>query len=449
MYSHLFLNIVYPGLELIRGRQSARIYRTVKQTEWYSEDRVREYQWEELSKLLVNAFENVPFYRKRFQDAGITPNDMKCLEDLPRLPVLTKTDVRRNKMDLISTQIPRKHLVPGRTGGSTGEPMHFYHDKRALDWISAVRMRNVERAGFEWGDKHVYMSGSHFDYSKSMELKVRLRNVLMRRRSLSFAGIDEKQMMEYLKYIQQWKPVALWGYASALYLLALLVKKEIGSMNIPSIIASSETLLPHQRELIEEVFDCRVLDYYATREFSIACECEQHEGFHIDAESVLVEVVKHGKPLPEGEIGQILITDLHNYGFPFIRYAVGDVGRLSSRKCVCGRGLPIMESVEGRISDIIITSEGRFVSPPAFTIPIGDVEGIEQYQLVHDRADELTINIVKNERYTDADTTYLRRCLKSILGEEVELIFRFVDHIPVGESGKRRVIISTVSRNYL
>jgi phenylacetate-CoA ligase len=421
----------------------------VKQTEWYGRDQIARYQDRELSQLLLHAFKTVPFYRRKFREAGITPEDVKRTDDLVKLPVLTKAEIRRNHADLISTAVPRGYLVPGRTGGSTGEPTRFFHDRRSLDWISAVRMRNVERAGFRWGQRHVYLSGSHFDYSQSMKLKVKFRNLILRRKPLSFAGIDEKRMGEYLQYIQNWRPAALWGYASALYFLALFTRERVGSLKVQSIISSSETLLPYQRELVEEVFGCRVLDYYASREFSVGCECEEHKGFHIDAEAVIVEVVKEGIPLSVGEVGEILVTDLRNYGFPFIRYAIGDLGSLSSRECACGRGLPIIESVKGRVSDVIVTSDGRLVAPPAFATLFGDVDGVEQYQLVHDSIERLVVNIVRNDNYTDADTAYLRQCLRRMLGEKTRLVFRFVDNIPVGESGKRRTVVSTVSRDRL
>lgn len=446
MYSSIFKNIIYPLSQTIRGRGYLPVLRTLRESQWWTPEQLREVQWLRLKRLLDHVYENVTFYRERFNDAGIHPDNIKSFDDLAKIPVLTKKDIKQNMQKLLANNYPTSKLIPGRTGGSTGEPMHFYYDIGSLNYNRPAIFRNLEWAGLEQGDKHVVMSGSHFDYTQAQKTIYKLRDKILRCKKMTSTSLDNKKLYKYARELRNWKPKVLWGYASAIYLFAEFLRKEkITDIKLNSVITSSETLFPAWRESIEAAFHTKVFDLYGGRELFIAGECKRHEGYHICDECLYVEVVRGGVKAPEGEMGKLLITDLNNYGFPLIRYEIGDIGTKSLRSCSCGRGLSMLSKVEGRVSDIIVTVDGKFITPPSITVPLGDIEGVKQYQLVQKKKEEVELNLVTNEKYTDEATTYIANALQDILGTKTKLKINFTDKIDVSESGKRRVIISEIS----
>lgn len=446
MYSSIFKNIIYPLSQTIRGRNYLPVLRTLRDSQWWTPEQLREVQWLRLKKLLDYVYENVNFYKNRFNDAGIQPGNIKNFDDLAKIPILTKKDIKENLQHLIAKDYPTKKLIPGRTGGSTGEPMYFYYDIGSLNYNRPAIFRNLEWAGLEQGDKHVIMSGSHYDYTEAQKSIYKLRDKLLRCRKMTSTNLDNEKLYRYADELRNWKPKVLWGYASAIYLLAEFLRKEkITDIKLNSVITSSETLHPTWRNLIEEAFHTKVFDLYGGRELFIAGECKKHQGYHICDECIYVEVVRGGVKASEGEMGKLLITDLNNYGFPMLRYEIGDIGAKSSHQCSCGRGLSMLSKIEGRISDIILTVDGRFITPPSITVPLSDIEGVKQYQLVQKKKEEVELNLVINDKYTSEDTAYIANALQDILGTKTSLKINFIDRINVSESGKRRVIISDIA----
>lgn len=446
-YSFLAQRVMFPAYDRLRGRRVTRLHRELKRSQWLSADAIRANQWRLVKALLVHSYDNVPFYRSRFEQLGMVPASILGWEDFEKLPPLTKDDIRGQFSALTAANARRFRITPGRTGGSTGKPTHFCYSLLSRDFIRASVLRNIEWAGLNVGDRFIRMSGSHFDHTRSMEARVRLIHLLLRQKNISSSELSLDRARDWVALMREYRPKVLWGYASAVSAFASLIR-ELGvrDLRLHSVITSSDTLFEEQRNVIEDVFNCRVFDLYSSREFHMAGECEMHDGYHIAAESVLVEVVKDGRGVVDQD-GTVLVTDLHNYGFPFIRYEIGDVGRLTTRCCSCGRGLPLMEAVVGRTEDLIVTPSGRMVSPPGFTVLFGDVVAVRDYQLVQDRPDRVLVKIVKEVGFSEADMAYLANGLSRILGDDVHTTFIFPLVIPRGESGKRRVVISNVPRN--
>lgn len=213
---------------------------------------------------------------------------------------------------------------------------------------------------------------------------------------------------------------------------------------LKAIITSSETLRPEWRKNINANFGGnKVYDHYGSREVYIASECKQHSGYHIHSEVILLEVVDHeNRQLPHGEMGRILVTDLSNFSFPFIRYEIGDVGRLSNESsCSCGISLPKLQAVEGRIADIVKLKD-RILTAPNFTLIMSDCEGIDSYQIVQKQINLLTVKIVKSQKFSSATEFYVKDSLRKLVGGDVELEINYVNNIEVPASGKRRYVIS-------
>jgi len=256
--------------------------------------------------------------------------------------------------------------------------------------------------------------------------------------TISTLGADNKKLRGYLELLKRFNPKGIRGYASSIYLLARSVDEN--EIKLCFVISTSEMLFDHYRKLIENRFDCDVYDNYSSRELMIASECEQHTGYHVAAENVLTEFVRDGEPVSSGELGEVLITDLTRYGMPLIRYAIGDMAKPSDETCPCGRGLPLIKSIEGRVTDIIRTPSGLFISSPALTLIFNDLN-IEQYRIEQKSADELVVKIVKNSRYSANDTQILYERLKRYV-KGMKLEIEFVKEITPSESGKFRVVFT-------
>lgn len=238
----------------------------------------------------------------------------------------------------------------------------------------------------------------------------------------------------------------LEGYSSALERFAKFVQAhDMDDIKFSGIISTAEVLYPRQRELLERTFGCDVLDRYATRELGgIACECLEHKGLHIGVGEVYVEVLRDGVPVPVGEEGDIVVTNLNNYGMPFIRYHSEDVGQLSDVVCPCGRGLPMMEVVHGRSSDMLRTKDGRMIHPAFWTHTFFDMPEVKQFQITQKSYDHIVVSLVEREKLRPDQLASLERHIKHTMGLDVNVEFEFLDVIPLRSSGKYRFVICEI-----
>jgi phenylacetate-CoA ligase len=259
-------------------------------------------------------------------------------------------------------------------------------------------------------------------------------------------------MNHYVKEIARYRPTSIWGYAGGIHLLAGHILEKFPDQDFPyltAIITSSENLFPKQREVINRAFGGqKVFDNYGSREMYIAAECNQHNGYHIHGEVIYLEIVdKHNKRCAPGELGRVVLTDLSNHAFPFIRYEIGDIGRMASEEtCACGVKLPKLQSIDGRIADIVVAGD-RILTAPNFTLIFSDLEGVDAYQIRQDRLDGIDVFIVPGEKFSDAVMSYIENSLKELTAGKLKVSINPVREITVGESGKRRFIISTIGKD--
>ena len=330
-------------------------------------ERLAAWQLERLNGLLLQARDHSPYHRTAL--AGVTL-PLRSLDELAGVPKFTKRIARREFERIPTTNLPGSRFQPSRTGGSTGEPMHYYWDRLGKDWNRASVYRDMEWAGVALGERTVEMSGSHFDHTPGPVARGRLAARLMRFRVYSVAFLTEELLEGYAQAILRWRPTNIVGYSSGLATLARYIQDQHPGADLSAtraVFTGSESLRPEQRHVIEAAFGAgRVYDTYGAREMYMGAECGEHDGHHLNAEVVLLEVVDpDDRPLPPGERGRILLTDLSNHAFPFIRYEVGDMGVLEDprHRCPCGLRLPKLASVEGRIADMVVLRD-RVLTPP-------------------------------------------------------------------------------------
>jgi phenylacetate-CoA ligase len=402
---------------------------------------IRERQLASVKAIVKYASEHTSFYRRRLADQGMNAEDIRSLEDLKNFPVLTKDDIRANLDDMISEEFTKENLRHKRTGGSTSVPLQIYVDPTAYAYKYAATRRHNRWAGYGAGDKLASIWGAT---DRKYSTKEKLVNYFVTRSIyLDTLKLDEPYMLSFIDQLRKYRPRTLIGHAHSLYIFARFVD-EHGAKDLPfdSIISTSEILYDNERAFIEKVFGRILFDRYGCEELSIvASECDQHDGLHINAEGLYIEVAGGDETSP----GNLVITDLWNRGMPLIRYEVGDRATAKPGVCRCGRGLPRLGRIYGRTSDFLYTPEGKMLSGisilDTFTIHI---PGFKQVQIIQDRIDELRFLIVKGEGFGDNSTQLLAEKIPVFFGPSMKYTVDFVDAIPQTRRGKYRFTICNI-----
>jgi len=418
----------------------------LQRTQWFSLSKLEEIQRKRLRFLLEHAFRHVPFYHKVFRAKGLRPSDIKSAKDLVKLPIVTKGDIRHNFHDFLSRDFQKYGPILNSTSGSTGEPFRYNIDRKTVGIANAATWRGWGYAGYKFGDKMAVLAGLSLVSSKENLLRIASKKVIKRMVKFPAINLRKEILEDYAKRMIQFKPKFIRGYPSSIYFFADFLKEEGIDLICPrAVLTTAEMLLPYQRKLIEGVFQCDVFDGYGAFDGGTAAlECEEHRGYHMAVEKVVMEFVdEDGNSVAEGEKGRIIATDLFNYAMPFIRYDTGDMGVYSNGECSCGRKLPVMKKILGRTTDILRFKTGAVLSGPSLTLILKDFD-ITQYQLVQKKHDLLLVRLIRGKSYVDGDTKRLRKILENAIGKGVEIRFAFVDSIPTTRSGKWKFIVSHV-----
>jgi phenylacetate-CoA ligase len=333
------------------------------------------------------------------------------------------------------------------TGGSTGMPLQFDLNPDSNDRRVAASIRGYGWAGVETGCKQLYLWGvAVTEQSRKQRWKDALYHGIYRRKFLSTFNLSEERFSEYLEFHNRYRPDAVVAYTNSLHEFARMLADKKAQVHSPkSIVVGAEKLHPFQRELIEKVFGAPVFETYGSREFMLmGSECERHCGLHLTQEYLLVEVVdEDGQPTPAGEEGNVVVTDLYNYGMPFVRYKNGDRAIAGFEQCGCGRGLPLLKQVTGRVVDFVQTPDGRRITGLFFPHLLKDFAGVGRFQVVQDAPDHVQIRIVATPKWNDGERRAVDGIVRSHLGPAVKLDIVNVDEIPLTGAGKQRVVVNS------
>ena len=443
-YSHVVRAVVAPLWAMKEKSPYFRHYKKFLRTQYRPLEQVRDDQWSRLKKLLDHAYSHTAFYRERFDNLGITPADIRTWQDFEQLPLLTKDDIRGNRDRMVADNISKDLLFPKKTSGSTGVSLSFFVDEDSMQWKRGCTFRHDEWTGWRLGERVGAVWGNP-EYKKSWRGYV--RNFLLHRYTfLDTLRMDEEAMTTFHAQILQEKPTLLFGHAHSLYLFAKFVQQNRLSLIRPKgIISTAMVLHDFERALIEEVFDCKVTNRYGCEEVSlIACECDAHQGLHVNMDTLNFECLRDGKPAQPGVTGAVVVTDLTNYGMPFIRYLVGDTARMAEKPCTCGRTYPLIASLEGRIADYVRTPEGEYISGISLTENFAMVlDGVKQMQIVQDEIDHLVFRVVPGEGLRDQSLCGdIARLVRERFGASMRHDVEHVDSIQSETSGKYRFCVS-------
>jgi phenylacetate-coenzyme A ligase PaaK-like adenylate-forming protein len=443
--SSLSRHVFHPLWDLKDRSRRLQILHELERTQWLPRERLLALQRERLERIVRYAGSASPYYQRLFREQRF---DAEHFDPgaFATLPLLTKSTIRNFTDEMLSRKIPREQLGQHRTGGSTGVSLTTYFDQDWLDAHHADALRSDQWAGCYHGMKIAALWGNP---PVARSAKERLRALLYDRfLYLDTINLNERTIEDFIARWRREQPEVLFGHAHSLYILArYLLDHRVSDLCPQGIISTSMMLLANERAVIQQAFGCKVTDRYGCEEVGlIAAECEQHSGMHLNIEHQYIEFLSSdGTAAAPGEEGAIVITDLLNRGMPFIRYRIEDVGVPSERHCPCGRGLPLMERITGRVADYLKRRDGSLVAGVSLVErTLTAIPGIEQMQIVQPSHEEIILNVVRAADYTAESERALLDELRSVFGPGITFRAEYVERIPQERSGKYRFSICRV-----
>lgn len=440
--------IQWPALSSPAAAARLAVLFQLQQSQWWPEEKIRKHQFIQINNLLRHCVENVPYYRQLLGDS-VKPGGISE-EQWFDIPILSRDKVQQAGESLRTRSLPRSHgkAKMKRTSGSTGKPVetlgtditdffwnvftlrdHLWHGRDFAKKLAVIRFNLDERAkpprgihSKSWGRA----TNSVFETGTSVMLSI-------------LTPISEQ-----VEWLQKEGPDYLLTHPSVLTELALHCQRE--GIQFPSLCevrTISEALPDGLRELCQKVWGVRVVDTYSTIELGyLALQCPGHEHYHVQSEGVLLEVLDdNGKPCASGEIGRVVVTDLHNYAFPLIRYEVGDYAEVGE-PCACGRGLPVLKQIKGRYRNIIMTASGERRYPQLGIQDLYEIAPILQCQAVQHTLDDIEIRLVLPRPLQSEEREKLTHKFQDMLGSSFNLDIQQVDSIKRSASGKFEELIS-------
>jgi phenylacetate-CoA ligase len=448
---HRFLHryLLLPAFESgLKRRKVFRYWKELDRSQWLPAKEIYQLQFEALRHLVSHTWANCTYYRQAWAERGLGPEQLQAPEDFHRWPLLSREAILENRLRM-RARVPGMRLLSKSTGGSSGVPLHFDLDTESNERRTAACFRGYSWAGAEPGTKQLHLWGGALgSRSPWKACKDYLYHYLYRSLYLSTFDLSDDRLLEYFHRLNRYKPDVIVAYTSALYMLArTLQARGLRPFSPRSIVVGAEKLHLFQRELIEKVFQAPVFETYGSREVMlIGAECERRVGLHLTAENLLVEVLDdNGQPTSPGEEGNVVVTDLYNYGMPFIRYRNGDRAVAGWATCPCGRGLPLMKKVVGRRLDVLQTPDGRRIPGEFFPHLMKDFPAVKRFQVVQQEQGRIRIQMVLGANWQEADGRELEQEVCKVTGPSVRIDFIRVDDIPLTGAGKLQVVVNCCS----
>jgi len=440
--------VVYPLHERLMKRPTFAYLESLERSQWLSREEIERLQAEKLTALLRVAAQHSPWHAERLHAAGfnVSRNEVS-LEDLRRLPTMTKRDAREN------VQRIRWAGVPGgafryNTGGSSGEPLVFYYGRWRQASDAAGRIRARRWWGVEPGDPEVYLWGAPVELQKTDRIKT-LRDRMLNQLVLNAFEMSERNMDAYLEAVQAFGPKCIYGYASSVALLAARASARGIRLHLPKlrvVCTTGEPLYPHQRGLIEKTFGVPAANEFGSRDIGFtAHETPEHQ-LLLMSESIILEVLdRDGRPVPPWTLGEAVMTGLCSDAQPFIRYRTGDMVRMSPEGSRDGRGLHVLSEVMGRTTDFVVRADGTIMHALAVIYVLRAVEGIAEFKFIQHGMRDVEVLIVPGPRWSETARSQVTDGLGQRLGNDVRVSIRLVEAIPAEASGKYRYVVSQVA----
>lgn len=399
---------------------------------------LRALQERQLHALVAHAYAHVPFHHQRLDAAGVTPESVRSLDDLRRLPTMSKQRLRStSEAELITRGTDPAACDVVRTSGSTGTPLRILRGRHEVDWHRAAGLRILRELGFRWTDRTLEIravSGPTFAVQRFGIAPKRWVSIL-------------DSPLEQVRALIDFRPQIVCAAASTLHDLAVAVLETgLAPPPLRLVIQDAEPLLPSTRALVARALGVVPLDVYGLVELSnFAWECEQRAGLHVSADTHLVEILgDDGMPLPPGAPGRIVCTDLVARTMPMLRYETGDWGALTTDPCRCGRTFPRIVDLVGREGDVVLLPDGRRLHWPYFHETFARYQELDRYQVIQEELDRVRVRILARPERYQALVARLATELGTVIPPAVRLQFEPWNAAPPDPTEKHRPVWSKV-----
>lgn len=446
IYTKLVAKVLFPLHEKLKRHSTCKEFKRLEQSQWFSSEQIQQIQAERLQTFIQSIVQHVPYYRDLFAQLKLTPDDIQTVSDLVKLPFLTKEVIRNHFPHFTADNAgPLKRF---NTGGSSGQPLVFMLGNERVSHDVAEKWRATRWWNVDIGDKEIVAWGSPIELTKQDKVKI-WRDKLFRSTLIPAFDLTETKLLAFIEQIKSTEPTMLFGYPSVFHLIAQCAVKhhlDLTQLGIKVVFVTSERLYPYQRELIEQVFNAPVANGYGGRDAGfIAHQCPAG-GMHISAEDLIVEIIDNqGHPVPAGVQGEIVVTHLATSEFPFVRYKTGDIAALSTQSCSCGRGLPLLEQLEGRSTDFVVAADGTMMHGLALIYILRDIEAIDGFKITQLSLQQTQVQIVTAKHQLPAEVEqHISHQFRQRLGQSVQIDIEYLSEIPPEKSGKYRYVISKV-----
>lgn len=426
-------------IDLLSRKSVAARYALLSETQWWRRHEMEELQISKLRLLLAHCERNVPFYRDVIRRQRIAPDRVDSLAVLHEFPVIDKATIKANADAFRSTSTDGLGLLRySQTGGTTGEPLRFAKDAGVRSAAQAAVFRFHDWMGIAQGDRQLVLWGAPIaGRSRHRGVRDALLRMLLNTRQVDAFSVGRAELPGILRLLRTWRPRLLHGYCLSVVDLARWMIEVEASVPVHAVSTTVEPLFDEDREVLRRAFGRSPFDQYGCGEVeSIAMECESHAGLHVTEERVVLEL---------GAEGEVILTDLDNRAFPFIRYRNGDLAELADAPCPCGRSSRLLRRILGRTGDVITGLNGRRLHPEFFTHLLNETRiamrrDLRRYQVVQESAARIVWKLV-SQPLTPEEHLELVTTLRDYLGP-MEITIAVVDDIPRAISGKYRYVVN-------
>jgi len=432
------------------GRTYRETKRFLQSSQNWTRESIEAWQWNKLKAIVEHAYENVSGYRQLYAEQGVAPRDIRNWNDFKRLPFVTKEQLRDNLEDFTASNISRSNRLYRTTGGSTGIPFGFYLTQENIERELAFLNSAWERVGWIPGSLSAVLRGGFIGSEKELFDY----DPFLRELKLSTYQLTEKTYSLYKEQILRDLPSSLQAYPSAATILGdmVIAKEDVRRVSFELLLLGSENLYDWQKERLRLAFPrAKLFAWYGHAEQVLfAPMCESSQRFHLDPFYGVAEILNQERnEVNEGESGELVGTALWNYAVPFIRYQTMDVATKGASACAeCRRNFQLLERIDGRLQELILSSRGRYISMTQINMHSPVFDNVHQFQFHQRTAGEVTFNIVRSPHYSEKDSENIRRELSKKLGEDIKLQLAFVDQIPRAQNGKFRFLIQELPLKY-
>ncbi len=423
------------------GPQFAPTLNLLKESEHWSEDRLREFQITKLRAMLRHCAKNVPYYRRLFREVGFDPETVRDVSDLCALPLLDKETVRANLKDLLAENIRPCDMLYFTTGGSTGVPLGVYNLRHAGGRERAFMLTQWARVGFDYHEKRAMLRGWVVKSKRRWQYEASERAFVF-----SNFHMTAENVAEYARVMREKRIPYLHSYPSAVIDFARHLKDQsIEPPRFNVVLASSENLYAGQREFIESFYGARLYSWYGhTEDLILAGECEASNYYHIFPEYGVAEVIKEdGSPATsEGEAGELVGTSLDNFAMPLVRYRTDDWAVIGPSACACGRPYRLLKETRGRWhQDMLVGKLDNLISITALNLHSDVFDNARQIQFHQREKGKVELRIKRGPGYTDRDSRRILHALGEKIGDTMEIELSFAEEIPLSPRGKYRFVV--------